>query len=157
MRGRVAAVRSATLAGMRALHHLAIQVQDLPRMEAFYRDLFELPVRARWPDGQGGERAVWLGLDGGFLALEKVPPGAERARAGGWNDPRPGYFVLALGIDVGARQAWVSRLGAAGLAIERRTAYSLFFRDPEGNRLAVSHHPQPWTEPGASAYVGANE
>ena len=41
------------------------------------------------------------------------------------------------------RARWEQRLADAGVAIERTTAFSLFFRDPEGNRLALSHHPEP--------------
>lgn len=129
---------------MRAFHHLALQVVDLPAMERFYRDLFELPVLQRWPDGQGGERSVWLGLEEGFVALEKAPAGAHPLPGGDFADARVGYYVFALRIPLAERTAWEARLSAAGIAIERRTAYSLFFRDPEGNRLAVSHHPEPF-------------
>lgn len=111
-------------------------------MEAFYRSLFELPILQRWPDGQGGERSVWLGLEDGFLALEKAPSGSVVAPRGEFADPRIGFYVFALRIERRQRAAWEERLAAAGVAIERRTAYSLFFRDPEGNRLAVSHHPE---------------
>jgi len=120
---------------------MALQVVDLPRQEAFYRELFELPVLQRWPDGQGGERSVWLGLDGGFLALEKAPAGEVVPPRGEFGDARVGFYVFALRIEKSERQAWEARLEKAGVAIERRTGFSLFFRDPEGNRLAVSHHP----------------
>ena len=126
---------------MRAFHHLALQVVDLPKLEAFYRELFELPVLQRWPDGQGGERSVWLGLHDGFIALEKAPPGTALPPRGEFGDARAGFYVFALRIEKAERAAWEARLQKAGVAIERRTAYSLFFRDPEGNRLAVSHHP----------------
>lgn len=127
---------------MRGFHHLAIQVVDLPAMEAFYRSLFELPIVQRWPDGQGGERSIWLGLEGGFVALEKAPPGAALPTRGEFADGRVGFYVFALRIERSERAAWEERLAGAGVAVERRTAYSLFFRDPEGNRLAVSHHPE---------------
>jgi glyoxylase I family protein len=128
---------------MPALHHLAIQVVDLPAMEAFYRSVFELPIVQRWPDGQGGERSVWLGLDGAFLALEKAPEGQGVSPRGEFADAHPGFYVFALRIRLDERAAWEARLARAGILIERRTSFSLFFRDPEGNRLAVSHHPEP--------------
>ncbi len=126
---------------MLRFHHQALQVVDLPAMERFYRSLFELPVLQRWPDGAGGDRSVWLGLEQGFLALEKAPPGSAVPPRGDFGDGRVGLYVLALRIELADRARWESRLSAAGVAIERRTAFSLFFRDPEGNRLAVSHHP----------------
>ena len=110
-------------------------------MEAFYRALFELPVMQRHLDGQGAERSVWLQLDGGFLALERAPAGSTVAPRGAFSDARVGYYVFALSIERDERAAWERKLEAAGVSIERRTDYSLFFRDPEGNRLAVSHHP----------------
>ena len=111
------------------------------------RGLFELPVLKRRPDEQGGERPVWLGLQGGFLALEKAPAGAVAPARGEFSDPHPGHYLFALGIAVGERAQWEQRLASAGVQVERRSAFSLFFRDPEGNRLAVSHHPEPWAEP----------
>ena len=126
---------------MLAFHHQALQVVDLPAMERFYRGLFELPVLKRWPDGAGGERSIWLGLDGGFLALEQAPEELLRPPSVPYLAREIGFYVLALRIPVSERGAWEARLTKAGIAVERRTAFSLFFRDPEGNRLAVSHHP----------------
>ncbi|HXX30163.1 MAG TPA: glyoxalase, partial [Myxococcaceae bacterium] len=30
-----------------------------------------------------------------------------------------------------------------GVAVEHETRWTLYVRDPEGNRVALSHHPQP--------------
>jgi catechol 2,3-dioxygenase-like lactoylglutathione lyase family enzyme len=134
--------KRATVPAMRAFHHLALQVKDLPAMERFYRELLELPVLQRWPDGQGGERSVWLSLEDGFIALERAPAELAVPERGDFADGRVGYYVLALRIAKAEREAWEKRLAQARVTVERRTAYSLFFRDPEGNRLAVSHHPE---------------
>ncbi len=132
---------------MLAFHHQALQVVDLPAMERFYCQVFELPVVRRWPDDAGGERSVWLGLDGGFIALERAPLGFIVPPRGAYEDGRVGYYVFALRIRADERSAWEQRLANAGVAVERRTGFTLFFRDPEGNRLAVSHHPD--AAPGA--------
>jgi hypothetical protein len=126
---------------LRAFHHVALQVRDLAAMESFYRTVLGLPVQQRWPDGKGGERSVWLGLDGGFIALEQAPADLPVPPRGDFADGRVGFYVVALRIEASERAAWEARLAAAGVAVERRTGFSLFFRDPEGNRLAVSHHP----------------
>ncbi len=121
-------------------HHLAIQVHDLPAMERWYRAVLGLSVLRRWPAEGGGERSVWLDLGGdAFVALERCadPPG----EAGGWERSSPGLFVLALRIARADREAWESRLREQAVPVERRSPWSLFFRDPEGNRLALSHHP----------------
>lgn len=129
---------SAALAPHR-FHHLAIQVVDLSAVERFYVDVLGLSVERRWPaaDGQG-ERSVWVATgEGGFLALERVagpvPP----------DDPqRAGPFLVALGIRRADRAAWIERLARAGVAVERTSAYTVYVRDPEGNRVGLSHWPE---------------
>jgi glyoxylase I family protein len=124
-------------------HHVAIQVRDLGDAQRFYRDVLGLPVLRRWParDGGPGERSVWLDVgDGGFLALEIVaggPMAAEEAAAG----TRPGLHLVALRIEPAARESWERRLAAAGVPVDARTPFTLYVRDPEGNRVGLSHWP----------------
>jgi glyoxylase I family protein len=127
----------------RGFHHLAIQVRDLAATERFYRDVLGLAVMKRWPARDGdGERAVWLDVgDGAFLALERVTDGATAAEDAARAE-RPGLHLVALRIERAAREAWVRRLVAAGVAVEARTAFTLYLRDPEGNRVGLSHWPQ---------------
>jgi glyoxylase I family protein len=127
----------------RGVHHLAIRVRDLGRMEAFYREVLGLPVLLRWPatDGTAGERSVWLDTgDGAFLALERGSGEASAAADPAGSD-RPGLHLVALRIERGGRAEWEGRLARAGVAIEARTAFSLYVRDPEGNRVGLSHWP----------------
>jgi catechol 2,3-dioxygenase-like lactoylglutathione lyase family enzyme len=123
-----------------ALHHVAIQCADLRRCEAFYREVLGLPELRRWPRPEGGDRSVWLSLgEGGFLALER----ADEARAPlPWRDGRPGLHLLALRIGAGERAAWEARFAAAGVEVVHRTRWSIYVRDPEGNRIGLSHHPE---------------
>jgi glyoxylase I family protein len=127
----------------RGFHHLAIQVRDLGAVERFYRETLGLLVLRRWParDGAPGERSVWLDVgDGGFLALEVVadgPTATEDAARG----TRPGLHLVALRIERSARASWERRLAAAGVPVETRTAFTLYVRDPEGNRVGLSHWP----------------
>jgi catechol 2,3-dioxygenase-like lactoylglutathione lyase family enzyme len=126
----------------RGFHHLAIQVRDLAVEERFYRDVLGLAVLRRWPARDGvGERSVWLDAgDGSFIALEVVAAGPTAAE-----DParatRPGFHLVALRIERASRETWERRLAAAGVAVEARTAFTLYVRDPEGNRVGLSHWP----------------
>jgi catechol 2,3-dioxygenase-like lactoylglutathione lyase family enzyme len=130
------------LDGPRGFHHLAIQVRDLAAEERFYRDVLGLAVLRRWPAREGaGERSVWLDAgDGSFLALEVVAGGPTAAEDAA-RATRPGLRLVALRIERAAREAWERRLGAAGVSVEARTAFTLYVRDPEGNRVGLSHWP----------------
>ncbi|HUB09787.1 MAG TPA: VOC family protein, partial [Myxococcales bacterium] len=109
--------------------------------ERWYRDVLGLEPLRRWPGADGQERAVWLRLDGdAFLALERCD--GEAPGPAGWERPTPGYFVLALRIAAADGPAWEARLAVHGVAVERRTQWTLFFRDLEGNRIGLSSHPE---------------
>ncbi|HLK92546.1 MAG TPA: lactoylglutathione lyase, partial [Polyangia bacterium] len=76
---------------------------------------------------------------GAFLALERAP-----GQGGGAAPPRTdGYLMIALVIAREARAGWVARLAAAGVAIVQQTDYTLYVADPEGNRVGLSHWPEP--------------
>jgi catechol 2,3-dioxygenase-like lactoylglutathione lyase family enzyme len=177
----------------RGLHHVAIQVRDLERVAAFYREVLGLRVLRRWPAPDGiGARSYWLDAgDGAFLAVERIdaPPwdtrpdrrlgsalagwvdrvarivgvprcarGAERAtadepppegkergptaaEAAPWRVSRPGFHLVALRVEDRDRPAIEQRLAAAGVPIAHRTDFTLYVRDPEGNRVGLSHYP----------------
>jgi catechol-2,3-dioxygenase len=122
------------------VHHIAVLVRDLAVMETFYREVLGLPVLRR-----DGQRSVWLDLGAGaFLALETSPVSAAAAApaTAGDDGERPGLHLLALRIARDERDAWARRFAEAGVDVYRRTAYTLYVRDPEGNRLGVSHFPE---------------
>jgi glyoxylase I family protein len=121
------------------IHHLAIKVADLSSAEAFYAGLLRLPVARRWPSADGtGERSIWIDLGGdSFLAIERA------AAAGTSKDEEiPGIHLVALRIDRQDRDAWKARLADAGHAVYLQTDYTLYVRDPEGNRVGLSHWPE---------------
>jgi glyoxylase I family protein len=125
---------------VQGFHHVAIQCERLAACERFYREVLGLAVVKRAAGADGRERSVWLGLGGGtFLALEQA--GGSPA-ASPWSDPGPGFHLLALRIDAGGRAAWEARLAAAGVEVVHRTRWTLYLRDPEGNRIGLSHHPE---------------
>ena len=136
------------------VHHVAIAVHDLEVLETFYRGVLGLPVLRRWPMGvptagsDRRDRSVWLDLGAGaFLALERVAD-AKVARQGATSlDRSHGYLMIALRITRAARPDWEARLAAAGVAVVARTAYTLYVADPEGNRVGLSHWPDPAQEP----------
>lgn len=122
-----------------SIHHIAILVDDLAAAEAFYAGILGFRVERRWPDEQGGTRSVWLAIGhDALLMLERADPEAPRAgeAAGGWH-------LLAFTIDAKNRTRVEAELSRKRVPIESRTDYTLYVRDPEGNRVAFSHWPHP--------------
>ena len=125
---------------IRGFHHLAIQVQSLERMAAFYSGVLGLPELERHLRPDGSVRSIWLSLCSGFLALEEAtgePTGEP------FISPRPGLHLLALRIDASDRARVRDALERHGAAIIKETGWTLYIQDPEGNRIGLSHHPTP--------------
>jgi glyoxylase I family protein len=120
----------------RRLHHLALGAKDVDRVARFYTEVLGLPERARHLDEGGRLRSVWLGLGEALLMVERTDVEAPRVCGVG-----PGPFLLAVSIRPEERAALERSLEAAGAHIEERTAFTSYARDPEGNRVAVSHYP----------------
>jgi catechol 2,3-dioxygenase-like lactoylglutathione lyase family enzyme len=135
-------VRASGRLAVRGHHHLAIQVKDLARAERFYREVLGLALVRRWPyeDGTPGDRSVWLSVGSGeeFVALETCD--VDRLPTP-FRDPHGGLHLLALRIPAGDRGAWERRLGELEVEIVHRTRWTIYLRDPEGNRIGLSHYP----------------
>ena len=127
---------------VRGHHHLAIQVKDLAGAVRFYSEVLGLKVARRWPhdDGRPGERSVWLSVGQGeeFIALEACD--VDRLPTP-FRDPHGGLHLLALRIPAQDRGAWERRLNELAIEIVHRTRWTLYLRDPEGNRIGLSHYP----------------
>jgi glyoxylase I family protein len=107
------------------VHHVAFRTDDLQALERFYTHVLGLAVLRR-----NEERSVWLDAGGSILMLEKrdgdepsVPPGSKE--------------LLAFAVSA----PMIERLAAAGIAIEARTTYTLYVRDPDGRRIGLSSYP----------------
>lgn len=120
-------------------HHLAIQVRDVEATARFYREALGLPELARHAQEDGSLRSIWLGLGDGFFALERAGGTREREP---FRTDRPGLHLVALRIPAAERSGAMAELARRGVAIEHETKWTFYFRDPEGNRVALSHHPE---------------
>ncbi|MCU0674993.1 MAG: VOC family protein [Myxococcota bacterium] len=112
------------------LHHLALRTRDVDSLEAFYAGLVGLPCVRR-----DGTRSVWLALGDAVLMIERADD-AEPAP-----DPRSMELVALAARDATERDAIEARLRARDVAIEARTAHTIYFRDPEGRRVGISTYP----------------
>ncbi len=125
---------------VQGFHHLAIQVRDVEKVTAFYRDVLGFSELKRHHRPDGSLRSIWVGVPGGgFLALEEVTGQPE---PGPFRNEQPGLFLLAFRIPKAGRAGAVEALARAGVPLENETRWTVYVRDPEGNRVALSHHPE---------------
>ncbi len=129
--------------GTIGLRHLALNVADVARAEAFYVGLLGFAVEWR-PDPDN----LYLRLGDDNLALHRfAPKSADDTRAFA---ERQGQHLAHLGIVVARPDdvdAWAAQLRANGvtLSAEPRThrdgARSFYFADPDGNEIQLLYHP----------------
>jgi catechol 2,3-dioxygenase-like lactoylglutathione lyase family enzyme len=128
------------------LRHLALNVRDLAAMKLFYVDLLGFAVE--WePDSDN----IYLSSGIDNLALHRAPGSAE---ASPYDDSsarlQPSGTLDHLGVIVRAADdvdKWAAFLESHGVTIDARPrthrdgARSCYFRDPDGNKVQVIHHP----------------
>lgn len=121
---------------MVALHHFALGSADPVALAKFYRDLADLPEIRRWHHDDSSVRSVWLRLGEAVLMIERTDASRPQVEGVG-----AGLFLLAFRIDASERETWLERLAQLGALVESQTTHSVYFRDPDGNRVALSSYP----------------
>ncbi|AEI67945.1 VOC family protein [Corallococcus macrosporus] len=125
---------------VQGFHHVAIQARDIERVTGFYRDLLGFPELTRHLRPDGSLRSIWVGVPGGgFLAIEAA--GGEPVPTP-FRHEAPGLLLLAFRIPKAARSEVVAAFASVGVPLEHETRWTVYVRDPEGNRVALSHHPE---------------
>ena len=104
------------------IHHVALRTRDLARLEQFYATVLGLRVMRR-DDARG---SVWLDAGGIVLMLERAAAGEPGVPAGTMD-------LVAFAVD--DKETWRGRV-----AVEAETEHTLYFRDPDGRRVAVSSY-----------------
>jgi glyoxylase I family protein len=104
------------------IHHVALRTTDLPRLERFYGDVLGFAVLRR-DEARG---SVWLEAGDAVLMLERAGPGEPAVPPGSME-------LVAFAVD--DKEPWRARVAA-----EAETAHTLYFRDPDGRRVAVSSY-----------------
>ena len=117
------------------IHHLALRTADLTALERFYANVLGVPVMRR-----NHQHSVWLDAGGAIVMLERREDGEPAI------EPES-KELICFGIAPGERDAMRDRLAAAGIPLEAETAYTLYFRDPDGRRVGVSSFPDELRAP----------
>jgi catechol 2,3-dioxygenase-like lactoylglutathione lyase family enzyme len=114
------------MVGMR-IHHLAMRTTDTARLERFYAGVLGLRVVRR----DEARDSVWLAAGDAVIMIERAAEEAEPGVPAGTKE------LLAFAVD--DLSAWRARVSVE-VAIEARTEHTVYFRDPDGRRLAVSDY-----------------
>jgi catechol 2,3-dioxygenase-like lactoylglutathione lyase family enzyme len=115
-----------------AIHHIAFRCSTPLAMAKFYADLGLGDIEPR-PNG-----SYWIRVERTIFMFEQ--------RGHGEPAPVPSTLeLLCFAIAPEGREQARARIVAAGSQVEAETAYTLYFRDPEGRRLAFSHYLEPQT------------
>lgn len=130
-----------TLAAM----EIVLEVSDLDRALAFYRDTLGMPEVARFSAERPG---VWVkAAPNSYLGLWTPQAGGPGV---GLHGSRGGAHVhLAFLVEPGALKAAAERLRSAGITPEGRVEFapdrhSLFVHDPDGNVIELADWARSW-------------
>lgn len=130
---------------MRGLLELVLEVDDLERSIAFYRDVLGMAEVQVWPPPR---RAAWLDMGSqAVLGLWPRSSGGEGVAIAG---ARGGAHVhFAMYVDPGALPEWRRRLDEAGVRIEESAEFgpgnkSVFVKDPDGNVVELADWSLDW-------------
>lgn len=110
------------------IHHLALRTRNPERLVAFYEGTLGLPVSKRGA-------STWLDAGGTILMIEHA----------GANEPeiaRDSMELVAFAIAPSDAALVEARLERAGVAVEARTDFTLYVRDPDGRRVGLSAYPE---------------
>jgi catechol-2,3-dioxygenase len=109
-----------------AVHHIALRTDDVTGLATFYHDMFGLIVaRDLLP------RALWLGLTGEAMLM------IEQKTEGEPPPSRASMEMFAFRVDEPGRRMVRQRAIDAG-CFDDETEQTVYLRDPEGRRVAVS-------------------
>lgn len=110
------------------IHHVAYRTSDVARLATFYERVLGLEVRKREED------RVWLAVGDAILMIERRAPGEAEIAPGSLE-------LLAFAVSAAERDAFGERFATHGVTIEARTTHTVYVRDPDGRRIAVSSYP----------------
>ncbi|WP_153339186.1 VOC family protein [Nocardia aurantia] len=134
---RPAAERGASTA--RGLHHTALISGDVERTIRFYQDLLGFPLTELIENRDYvGSSHFFFDIGNGNLLAFFDFPGLD---LGPYGEVLGGLHHMAISVEPAQWEAAVRRLDAAGVAYERHSGVSVYFRDPDGARIELIADP----------------
>ena len=114
------------------IHHIALRTRRLTRLAHFYRRVLGLRL-LRTSRAASRVRSVWLEAGRAILMLERAGPKEPPI-------PRGSLELVAFAVGRGEHRRLLARLERLGVPLDGEpTAFTSYFRDPDGRRVAISH------------------
>lgn len=129
---------------VRGIHHIAIATEDPVRLASFYTGVLGLSTLGEFRN-DGRIRSVWLSTNDNTIVMLEKAGSADPAGPRTMDEKRTGLHLLAFGIPPENRGMWKETLRGHKVNVEQESPYSIYFRDFDGNLLALSHYPDRTT------------
>jgi catechol 2,3-dioxygenase-like lactoylglutathione lyase family enzyme len=130
---------------VRGLLEVVLEVDDLERSLAFYRNVVGLAIVEQWPEPR---RGVWLSI-GRNTVLGLWPPSSGGPGVGIHGSRGGAHVHLAIYVDPGALESRKRAIAQSGLEVEGPIEFdpgnrSIFVTDPDGNVLELADWVVDW-------------
>lgn len=122
---------------MLSVHHIALKTKNVEKLAEFYESLFSFHKIKDHFDEQGKLRSIWLKVESIILMIERQDESYIKV------DSPSGLFLMSFKIEESEKESWRIRLAQNQVSVEEESNCTLYFRDLDGNRLALSHYPTP--------------
>jgi len=113
------------------IHHLALRTQSPRELAKFYRGVLGLPELRSSRDGRQ-VRSIWLDAGGTILMIERAEPGEPAI-------PERTMELVAFAVSQTQHRRLRARLRRRRVPLDGETAFTSYFRDPDGRRVGISH------------------
>ncbi|MCB1325324.1 MAG: VOC family protein [Spirochaetales bacterium] len=120
------------------INHLVIASPRPLALASFYESVLGLErLYMRQNQEDAATESVWLGNESGPILMIERATRLQSAPQDFFEKPS-GLYMIALQISAGDRPAWETHLQKNRVTIVHQTDYTMYFVDPEGNRIGLS-------------------
>lgn len=122
-----------------SINHIAITTHDPEKLTEFYHKILNLEIIQinYYETSDETEssipkmvRSIWLALNEKTILMIEKQESQRRGEAG--------YHLIALDITPGEKLIWKEKLINSGVNIFQGTDYTIYFQDPDGNKIGMS-------------------
>ncbi len=119
------------------LHHIAITTPEPEGLSRFYETILNQKRCYKRENDSGLTESVWLQTDGTILMFERSTLPVD-SKTDEFPDKKMGYHLLSFQADFNTTDELESWLTSKSVEIEHRSNYTIYFRDPDGNRIGFT-------------------